>query len=273
MGKVVVPGSPARRTGPGRLPADVTDVAAGWHLSQGLSYREVEERLAERNIEVDRATVYRWIHRLRSRGDATQPAERGRTDGPCRLEEVQLTLWDKECWLYRARDPDDRVVDMYLSSVQDGVAARRFFERAGELRVWEPEEEHDDESAPTASVEGPVVAEETVNLPVLDTPVVVAGPAFTRSRHRIEPWLRMRRRPKFDDQGVALDLPLRHGPFIRRKQRSLTDGKSEPDAPPTIIEAQAVPTSVHDPAEVNSAPALTRRAQTWILGARAQKKP
>jgi hypothetical protein len=37
-----------------RFPADVIMVAVGWYLRYGLSYRDVEELLAERGIEVDR---------------------------------------------------------------------------------------------------------------------------------------------------------------------------------------------------------------------------
>ncbi len=35
-----------------------------WYLRFGVSYREVEELLAERGIEVDHVTVYRWVQRF-----------------------------------------------------------------------------------------------------------------------------------------------------------------------------------------------------------------
>ena len=35
-----------------------------WYLRFGLSYRDVEELLAERGIEVDHVTVYRWVQRF-----------------------------------------------------------------------------------------------------------------------------------------------------------------------------------------------------------------
>jgi transposase-like protein len=44
-----------------RLPAEVIVVAARWYLRYGLSYRDVEELLAERGIEVDHVSVYRWV--------------------------------------------------------------------------------------------------------------------------------------------------------------------------------------------------------------------
>jgi hypothetical protein len=48
------------------LPAEVIAVAVRWYLRHGLSYRDVEELLAERGIQVDRVTVYRWVHRTRT---------------------------------------------------------------------------------------------------------------------------------------------------------------------------------------------------------------
>ena len=39
-------------------------VAVRWYLRYGLSYRDVEELLAERGIEVDHVTVYRWVQRF-----------------------------------------------------------------------------------------------------------------------------------------------------------------------------------------------------------------
>jgi IS6 family transposase len=39
-------------------------VAARWYLLYNLSYRDVEELLAERGIEADHVTVYRWVRRF-----------------------------------------------------------------------------------------------------------------------------------------------------------------------------------------------------------------
>jgi len=47
-----------------RFPPDVIVVAVRWHLRFGLSYRDVQELLTERGIEVDHVTVYRWVQRF-----------------------------------------------------------------------------------------------------------------------------------------------------------------------------------------------------------------
>src|ERR1700710_3271642 len=47
-----------------RFPPEVITVAVRWYLRYGLSYRDVEELLAERGIRVDHVTVYRWVQRF-----------------------------------------------------------------------------------------------------------------------------------------------------------------------------------------------------------------
>jgi len=57
-----------------RFPPEVILLAVRWYLRYGLSYRDVEELLAERGIEVDHVTIYRWVQRLTPMlSDAAQP--------------------------------------------------------------------------------------------------------------------------------------------------------------------------------------------------------
>src|SRR5690348_4248975 len=47
-----------------RFPREVISLAVRWYLRYGLSYRDVEELLAERGITVDHVTIYRWVQRF-----------------------------------------------------------------------------------------------------------------------------------------------------------------------------------------------------------------
>jgi transposase, IS6 family len=50
-------------------------LAVRWYLRFGLSYRDVEELLVERGVEVDHVTVYRWVLRFTPLlADAARPA-------------------------------------------------------------------------------------------------------------------------------------------------------------------------------------------------------
>jgi hypothetical protein len=42
------------------FPPDMIVLAVRWYLRFALSYREIEELLAERGIQVDHVTIYRW---------------------------------------------------------------------------------------------------------------------------------------------------------------------------------------------------------------------
>ena len=53
-------------------------MAVRWYLRYGLSYRDVEELLAERGVDVDHVTIYRWVQRF------TPGVRRGSTDVPSR---------------------------------------------------------------------------------------------------------------------------------------------------------------------------------------------
>ncbi len=47
-----------------QFPPEVILLAVRWYLRYGLSYRDLEELLAERGIEVDHVTLYRWVQRV-----------------------------------------------------------------------------------------------------------------------------------------------------------------------------------------------------------------
>ncbi len=47
-----------------RFRREVISVAVRWYLRYGLSYRDVEELLAGRGVDVDHVTIYRWIQRF-----------------------------------------------------------------------------------------------------------------------------------------------------------------------------------------------------------------
>ena len=47
-----------------RFPPEVITLAVRWYVQYSLSYRDVEELLAERGIEVDHTSVYRWVARF-----------------------------------------------------------------------------------------------------------------------------------------------------------------------------------------------------------------
>ena len=68
-------GSPTTPPTGYRFPREVIAVAVRWYLRYDLSYRDAEELLAERGIEVDHVTIYRWVQTFTPEFlDAARPA-------------------------------------------------------------------------------------------------------------------------------------------------------------------------------------------------------
>jgi IS6 family transposase len=42
---------------------DIILWAVRWYCKYGISYRELQEMLAERDVNVDHSTIYRWVQR------------------------------------------------------------------------------------------------------------------------------------------------------------------------------------------------------------------
>jgi transposase, IS6 family len=110
-----------------RFPREVIGVAVRWYLRYSLSYRDVEELLAERGVEVDHVTVYRWVQRFTAEFiDAARPA-RHAAGNRWFIDETYVKVAGRWTYLYRALDQHGQVIDVLLSTVRDGAAARRFF--------------------------------------------------------------------------------------------------------------------------------------------------
>jgi transposase-like protein len=105
-------------------------VAVRWYLRYGLSYRDVEELLAERGIEVDHVTVYRWVQRFTPLlADAARFARHAPGDRWF-VDETYVKVNGAWRYVYRAIDQDGQVIDVLLTHRRDAAAARRFFSRA-----------------------------------------------------------------------------------------------------------------------------------------------
>jgi IS6 family transposase len=128
-GRVTAPGTASVFAG-FRFPPEVISVAVRWYLRYGLSYRDVEELLAERGVTVDHVTIYRWVQRF-----TPEFIEAAR---PCRhvpgdrwfVDETYVKVAGTWAYLYRAVDQHGQVIDVLLSARRDLTAARRFFGRA-----------------------------------------------------------------------------------------------------------------------------------------------
>ena len=113
-----------------RFPREVIAVAVRWYLRYGLSYRDVEELLVERGIDVDHVTIYRWVQTFTAEFiDAARPT-RHATGDRWFVDETYVKVAGRWTYLYRAIDQHGQIIDVLVSERRDGPAARAFFTRA-----------------------------------------------------------------------------------------------------------------------------------------------
>ncbi len=113
-----------------RFPPEVILLAVRWYLRYGLSYRDLEELLAERGIAVDHVTLYRWVQRFTPLLiDAARPAQHLAGDRWF-VDETYVKVSGVWCYVYRAVDQHGQVIDVYVSRRRDIASARTFFTAA-----------------------------------------------------------------------------------------------------------------------------------------------
>ncbi len=113
-----------------RFPPEVIAVAVRWYLRYGLSYRDVEELLAERGVTVDHVTVFRWVQRFTPEFiSAARPCRRVPGDRWF-VDETYVKVAGRWTYLYRAVDQYGQVIDVWLSTRRDLAAARVFLAAA-----------------------------------------------------------------------------------------------------------------------------------------------
>jgi transposase, IS6 family len=112
------------------FPREVISAAVRWYLRYGLSYRDVEELLAERGVTVDHVTVYRWVQRFTPEFIEAARLCRHAPGDRWFVDETYVKVAGRWTYLYRAIDQHGQVIDVLLSARRDLAAARRFFIRA-----------------------------------------------------------------------------------------------------------------------------------------------
>jgi transposase-like protein len=109
---------------------EVILLAVGWYLRFSLSYRDVEELLAERGLRADHVTVWRWVQRYAPELDRRLRKRLKATNDSWRVDETYIRVKGKWVYLYRAVDSTGATIDFLLSAKRDAAAAERFLAKA-----------------------------------------------------------------------------------------------------------------------------------------------
>lgn len=112
------------------FPEDVILMSMRWYLAYPLSYRHVEELLAERGLSVDHATVNRWVVKHSPTLESKFRNGKKEVGKSWRMDETYIKVKGKWVYYYRAVDKEGQTIDFYLSKTRDTKAALTFFEKA-----------------------------------------------------------------------------------------------------------------------------------------------
>jgi putative transposase len=116
-----------------RFPPEIISHAAWLYFRFSLSFRDVEELLAQRGIVVTYETVRQWCLPCGRSYANELRYRRPRCGAIWYMDEVMLTIRGKKQVLWRAVEQDGNVLDILVQSRCNTEAARRFFRK---LRVW-----------------------------------------------------------------------------------------------------------------------------------------
>ena len=125
-----------------RFPPDIISHAVWLYHRYGLSFRDVEDLLAERGIIVSYETIRQWCAKFGPDYARRLKRRQGRLGDTWFLDEVFISINGQRQYLWRAVDQDTDLIDLLIDLLVQprlvGRAARRFFRRLLKSQRQEP---------------------------------------------------------------------------------------------------------------------------------------
>jgi transposase-like protein len=108
---------------------DVILLCVRWYCRFQLSYRDIEEMMRERGLEVDHSTVFRWVQRYAPEINKRVRPHLKMSGASYRVDETYIKVGKTCKYLYRAVDKQGNTIEFMLSAKRDVSAAKRFFKK------------------------------------------------------------------------------------------------------------------------------------------------
>ena len=121
-----------------RFPIEIISHAVWLYHRFCLSFRDVEDLLAERGVEVTYETIRRWCGKFGPGYARKLRRRQGRLGDTWFLDEVFVTIRGERHYLWRAVDQDGDVIDILVQRRRDARAAKRFFRKLMKGQGSEP---------------------------------------------------------------------------------------------------------------------------------------
>ena len=112
-----------------RFPPGIISHAIWLYHRFCLSFRDVEDLLAERGITVTYETIRQWCRKFGPEYARRLKRRQGRLGDTWHLDELFVTIQGHRHYLWRAVDQDGDVIDILVQPRRDRRAAERFFRK------------------------------------------------------------------------------------------------------------------------------------------------
>ena len=112
-----------------RFPPEIISYGIWLYHRFSLSYRDIEDLLAERGIIVSYESIRRWCLKFGSRYQRSLKRREGRLGDDWFVDEVFVSIAGRRHYLWRAVDQDGDVLDILLQRRRNRKAAERFFRK------------------------------------------------------------------------------------------------------------------------------------------------
>ena len=112
-----------------RFPPQIISHAVWLYHRFTLSFRDVEDLLAERGVTVSYESIRRWCRKFGPDYARSVRRKQGRLGDVWHVDELFITIRGQRHYLWRAVDQDGDVIDILVTLRRDGKAAKRFFHK------------------------------------------------------------------------------------------------------------------------------------------------
>ena len=112
-----------------RFPPEIISYCVWLYFRFSVSYRDIEELMAERGVTVTYESIRAWCYKFGRDYAKRIRARRGQLGDTWHLDEVYLRIDGRLQYLWRAVDQDGSVLDILVQPHRDKKAATRFFRK------------------------------------------------------------------------------------------------------------------------------------------------
>jgi len=121
-----------------RFPSEVIRHAVWLYARFTLSYRDVEDLLAERGLDISYETVRRWFLKLGGPIARNLRKTRPTPSDYWHLDEMVIVIRGKRHWLWRAVDNEGEVLDFLIQPKRNARAALKLLRKLLKKQGWAP---------------------------------------------------------------------------------------------------------------------------------------